>query len=123
MTRRMSCSLTTPAVLERTKLVTRRREQTWRDLKPGDRLTLVEKAMGLKRGERQRILAEVEIVSIRLEPLGRIFDEGRDGVTLEGLDMSPAMFVRFWHQSHAFPPMPFSEAMQIPCRRIEWRYV
>lgn len=59
----MSCSMTVDAVLSREKTVTRRRVDTWRDLKPGDGLTLVEKAMGLPKGATQVVLAEVEIVS------------------------------------------------------------
>lgn len=123
MTRRMSCSMTVPAVRSRIKTVTRRRVDTWVDLKPGDRLTLIEKGMGLKKGARQRVLDEVEIVDVRVEPLGRIASEGRAGVEVEGLDMSPFQFIRFWAASHGYPPMPFHQTMEILCRRIEWRYL
>lgn len=50
MPRLMSVSLTEDAVVARTKTVTRR--MGWRDLKPGDRLTLCRKVMGRKRGNR-----------------------------------------------------------------------
>ena len=99
MPRRMSCSMTVPAVRDRRKTVTRRHEDTWRDLKPGDRVTLVEKAMGLPKGARQVVLAEVEIVDVRVEPIDHIIDEP-DGTALEGLP-----------------------EMTTPCRRIEWRYL
>lgn len=69
MSRRMSCSMTIDAVRNRTKTVTRRHVDTWQNLKPGDRLTLIEKGMGLPKGATQVILAEVEIVSVWVEPL------------------------------------------------------
>lgn len=50
MPRRMSCSMTVDAVRDRSKTVTRRHVDTWRDLKPGDRLVLIEKGMGLPKG-------------------------------------------------------------------------
>ena len=43
----MSVSMTTDAVYGRTKTVTRRHPDTWQDLAPGERLTLIEKGMGL----------------------------------------------------------------------------
>ena len=64
MPRRMSCSITVDAVRARTKTVTRRHASTWATLKPGDRLTLIEKGMGLKRGEKQVVLAEVEVEDV-----------------------------------------------------------
>ena len=119
----MSCSLTTPAVRARTKTVTRRHVDSWRDLKPSDELVLIEKGMGLPKGARQVVLARVLVDDVRVEPLGRILDEGPEGVAREGLDMTPAEFVRFWQQSHGYPlSIPFYEALQIPCRRIEWHY-
>lgn len=125
MPRRMSCSMTVPAVVARSKTVTRRDVDTWKGLKPGDRLVLVEKAMGLAKGERQRVLAEVEVVDVRVEYVGRIFDED-GGTAREGLGhMSNAEFVRFWCDSHCSPAsrFTFTEAMQVLCRRIEWRYL
>lgn len=118
----MSCSMTIDAVRARTKTVTRRHVDTWTNLKPGDRLTLIEKGMGLPKGTQQVVLCEVEIVDVRVEPLGLILSE-RGGVPAEGLEMSPAEFVRFWQHGHGYRSGPFTEALHIPCRRIEWRYL
>jgi len=52
--RNMSFMLTTGALLEGRKMVTRR--LGWWFLKPGDRLCAVERCMGLKAGERVRRL-------------------------------------------------------------------
>ena len=123
MPRRMSCSMTVPAVRDRRKTVTRRHEDTWRDLKPGDRVTLVEKAMGLPKGARQVVLAEVEIVDVRVEPIDHIIDEP-DGTALEGLpEMTPVQLVRFWLDGHGYRDVTGVEALATPCRRIEWRYL
>lgn len=112
--RRMSCALTIPAVRDRSKTVTRRHPATWRTLAVGDRLTLIEKGMGLPKGARQVVLAEVEIVSVALVILGHI-----DPVELaaEGFPgMAPADFVSMWLASHA----PLDGSL---VRRIEWRYL
>lgn len=119
----MSCSMTVDAVRNRTKKVTRRHVDTWRDLKPGDRLILIEKGMGLPKGARQVVLAEVEIVDVRVEPIGRIIDEP-DGTALEGLpEMTPVQFIRFWLDGHGYRAVTGVEALATPCRRIEWRYL
>lgn len=122
MTRRMSVSLTLDAVRLRTKTVTRRHVDTWKDLKPGDRLTLIEKGMGLPKGARQVVVAEVEIVDVRVEPL-HLVDE--DDVEREGFDgMLPGEFVAFWLDSHGYAHLQTqSEVMAVQCRRIEWRYL
>lgn len=71
--RNISFSLTTPQFIAGTKTVTRR--FGWWQLKPGDRLMAVEKAMGLKRGEKVKKLGIIEIVSVRKERLDAITDE------------------------------------------------
>ena len=68
--RLISFSLTTPQFLDGSKDVTRR--LGWKKLKAGDRLMAVRKAMGLKRGEHPEKLGEIEIVSVRREPLYEI---------------------------------------------------
>lgn len=119
---RMSCSMTTPQVEDRSKTVTRRATTTWRKLKVGDRVTLIEKGMGLKRGEKQRVLAEVEIVSVRIEPLGKIADPGE--LSAEGFpDATPAWFRSFWACAHGFGHIGLTDLAAIKCRRIEWRYL
>lgn len=119
----MSCSLTTEAVRARTKTVTRRAPHTWRNLRRGDRLTLIEKGMGLAKGEKQVVLAEVEILSNRLSRLGAIDPHE---VELEGFGtMDPADFVDMWLRSHGCNParMSLPQRDDAPCRRIEWRYL
>lgn len=117
MTRRMSCSLTIDAVKDRTKTVTRRHKDTWAALKPGDRLTLIEKGMGLAKGERQVVLTEVEIVSNEIVDLEDM-DEAE--CAAEGFPhLTPAEFIDMWCESHGVR-QPYC---YIDVRRIEWRYL
>ena len=121
MSRRMSVSMTLDAVRDRSKTVTRRHVDTWKTLKVGDRLTLIEKGMGLPKGVKQVVVCEVEVVDVRVELLGNIHAEDR-GTEREGMgQMTCSEFVRFWadghgHQGHEHPA-------DLPCRRIEWRYL
>lgn len=69
MTSRMSVSMTLDAVRNRTKTVTRRHVDSWVDLAVGDPLLLVEKGMGLPKGAKQVVVAEVEIVAVDVRPL------------------------------------------------------
>ena len=146
MPRRMSCSMTIGAVRDRTKDVTRRHEDTWTTLKAGDRLTLIEKGMGLPRGTKQVVLAEVEIVSVTVEPLLDRLD--RDEMTREGFPhLHPLEFAAIWARNHGYrrllrssgvewlsqspwitPTANRADAIQralcdVQCRRIEWRYL
>ena len=59
--------LTTDQVRNRTKTVTRR--NGWWFLKPGEIVNAVEKAMGLKRGEKIKRICQIRIVSTRAESL------------------------------------------------------
>jgi len=122
----MSCSLTIDAVRDRSKTVTRRAKHTWTNLRPGDPLTLIEKGMGLKRGERQVILAEVEVVDVRLVNLAR--DMTAAECAAEGFpDLTPAEFVEMWcvshHISRAREIEAVTDSRPIVVRRIEWRYL
>ena len=64
--RNISFTLTTAAVRERRKTVTRR--LGWTDkLKPGDILQAVEKAQGLKKGEHVKPICLIRVVSVRRE--------------------------------------------------------
>lgn len=127
----MSCSMTVPAVRDRTKTVTRRHVDTWKDLKPGDRLTLIEKGMGLPKGARQVVLAEVEVINVRVEAICEVLYEQDDygnltGPALEGLpEMTPREFMIFWLRGHGYGrQLDGGVAMaNTPCRRIEWRYL
>jgi len=109
----MSVSLTERQVRDRSKTVTRR--AGWLMLKPGDRLTLVRKAMGLKKGEKTVRVAEVEVVSVRRERLDAVTQVD---VAAEGFPhMTPAEFADFFCGSHK-GCTPGSMVT-----RIEWRYV
>ncbi len=121
--------MTVDAVLAQTKPVTRRHVDTWKTLKPGDQLTLIEKGMGLRKGEKQVILAEVVIVDVRVEPIRLMTSDiayGRQEVVLEGLPhMTPEEFVAFWLRSHGYRDGLNAGGTPLPinCRRIEWRYL
>jgi len=122
VTRRMSCSMTVDAVRDRTKTVTRRHVDTWATLNPGDRLTLIEKGMGLAKGERQVVLDEVTIANVDVISLyGGMTEEecAREGFP----EMEPDDFVNFWLDSHLVPLFATqNEAMAYEVRRIEWVY-
>lgn len=68
--RNISFSLTERQFLDSSKDVTRR--LGWKFLKPGDRLMACRKCMGLKKGEAIVRLGEIEVVSVRREPLNRM---------------------------------------------------
>lgn len=65
--RNISFSLTERQFLDGSKDVTRR--LGWTFLKPGDRLMACRKCMGLRPGEKIVRLGEIEVVSVRREPL------------------------------------------------------
>lgn len=123
MTRRMSCSMSVAAVRDRTKTVTRRHVDTWKTLQPGDRLTLIEKGMGLSKGEHQVVLADVEVVDVRVERLGEC-DHAE--VRREGFaGMAPYSFWVMWADGHGYRGHlnELNPVADIECRRIEWRYL
>jgi hypothetical protein len=117
MPRLMSVAFTEDAVRARTKTVTRRKG--WTFLKAGDQLTLCRKVMGRKKGEPLVKVAEVEVVSVRREPLDwAIFAYGPSEMAREGFpDLDPREFVRRY----------FVEAQGMgehdTVTRIEWRYL
>jgi hypothetical protein len=112
--------MTIDAVKDRSKTVTRRHVDTWKNLYPGDRLTLIEKGMGLPKGAKQVVLAEVEVVRVTVERLNLVTqaDCAREGLP----DMSPLSFMRYWAVAHGYPRW-LPEDERIFCRRIEWRYL
>lgn len=116
MSRLMSVALSEDAVLDRSKTVTRR--LGWSHLKPGERLTLVRKAMGRKRrdGTVEPLvrIAEVKVVSVRREPLSSI---GPGETALEGFpDMTGGAFVEFFCEHMRCEPDTL-------VTRVEWRYI
>lgn len=89
--RNISFSLTTPQFVDGTKDVTRR--FGWWNIQPGTRLRAVEKAMGLKKGERMKVLGIIEVVSSRLE---KLCDITQDDCRREGFPhFCPQQFVDF----------------------------
>lgn len=110
--RLMSCSLTTPQVEARTKDETRR--LGWTHAKRGDRVVLVEKAMGLGPGGRPRPLAVVEFIEVRREPLSFVTE---DEVIREGFPfLTCAEFIaRFCSHMKCKPDRMVTV--------IRWRYV
>ena len=138
MPRRMSCSMTIDAVRDRTKHVTRRHPDTWGTIAPGDTLKLIEKGMGLPKGAKQVVLAEVEVVDVRVEPIALLMDDIRYGhqeIRREGFDpgeWSPVEWATWWAGSHGhsipirphtWQPKDPADLRGIDCRRIEWRYL
>lgn len=112
MPRNMSFSMTTDQFRNRTKTVTRR--FGWWFLKPGDVVCGVEKAMGLKKGEKIKRLGMIRIVSTRTEPLNWITNAELD---LEGLpDTSPREFVAWLSGRCRVQPHK-------PVNRIEFEYL
>ena len=73
--RRMSFFLTPDRVRRREKTVTRR--IGWVDLEPGTQLLAVQKAMGLKKGERHVPLATIRVVDVRRERLDELVNPAR----------------------------------------------
>lgn len=116
--RNISFSLTEEQFLDGSKDVTRR--LGWKFLKPGDRLMGCRKCMGLKPGESIVRLGEIEVVSVRLEPLNRMSADAAYGhaeAIREGFpDMTGGQFVEMF-TSH----MKATPATVIT--RIEFKHV
>lgn len=120
MSRLMSVAFTEAAVVARTKTVTRRKG--WLFLKPGDTLTLCRKVMGRKPGEPLVRVAEVEVVSVRREPLHFVQYDGE--LTKEGFpELEPTrildgtgVFIKRFFEPQGLGPSDL-------VTRIEWRYL
>jgi len=111
--RNMSFYYTEMAFRAKRKTVTRRVD-SWKSLKPGDRIQGVRKGMGLKRGERVEKLGVIEVVSVRDEPLNAI---DQDDVAKEGYPhLTPAAFVKMFCENSDCTP-------EKEVRRIEFIYV
>lgn len=107
MPRSISFSMTKEQFLDGSKDVTRR--LGWERLVAGDVLRAVEKCMGLKKGEKMKVLGMIEVVDARKEPLDRMIREpeyGIDECRREGFpNMLPSEFIVFFCKGHtgAFP--------------------
>lgn len=110
--RSISFSLTTAQFLDGSKDVTRR--VGWRWLKAGDELRAVEKAMGLKRGEKQVVLGIIRVRSVTAEPLDTIT---RKECRREGFpELTPAAFMAMFCKANQCSP-------DVMVRRIEFERV
>ena len=116
--RMMSFALTERQLIDGTKTVTRR--TGWANLKPGDRLLAVRKAMGLKAGEKVQPLCEIEVVSVRRQALGCI--DAADCAAEGFPHLSPEEFIRFFTAKVKTPGMG-RRIDEITVTRIEFRKV
>lgn len=124
--RNMSFALTTDAILEGSKDVTRR--MGWLFLKPGDFIRPVRKCMGLKPGERLDVLTDpLLVVSVTREPLRRMLDEidygfiecAREGFAYHSEYKYPSAFVDMFCASHK-GCTPESIVTRIEFKHGEW---
>jgi hypothetical protein len=110
----MSFSATVDAMRAGTKTVTRRDPSTWTNLKPGDHLVAVEKAMGLPKGAKQVPIGVIEITGVRVELLCLAARGGE--AEREGFETFSEFMVA-WERLHG-RFMPYDQV-----RRIEFRHV
>lgn len=96
----MSFALTEAQLLAGTKDVTRR--LGWKAVLPGERVTAIRKGMGLARGEKQVVLATLQVVSVRREPLDdiQIQDVDREGFP----ELTRAEFIEFFCRANGCKP-------------------
>lgn len=105
--RNMSFMHTPDQIRARSKTVTRR--TGWLFLDPGTVIQAVEKAQGLRKGEKVKPLALLRVVDVRREPLRRMMDDttyGLEECALEGFKDHPrygwpSIFVEWFAASHA----------------------
>ena len=110
----MSFSMTKDQYRNRTKTVTRR--LGWWNLQPGEICNGVEKAQGLKKGEKMVVMGQHRIVSTHKEPLCVITPKD---VIREGFkDMTPQEFINFFMEGHKCPNGPLEMV-----NRIEFEYL
>lgn len=119
MSRLMSVAFTEQAVRDRTKTVTRRKG--WQFLEPYDTLALCRKVMGRKKDEPLVRIAEVEVVSVRREPLLALTMDltyGQNEMEREGFfGMPPEEFIeKYFVEAQGISP-------DMVVTRIEWRYL
>lgn len=112
MPRNMSFAMTTNQIKAQTKTVTRR--FGWWFLKPGDVLCAVEKAMGLRKGEKVKRLAMLRVVSTGPERLNDITSED---VVREGFPgWTTGMFIKMLVDHYR---VDYGETVN----RIEFEYI
>lgn len=112
--RLMSFALTKRQILDQSKTVTRR--FGWRHIKPGDLVQPVEKAMGLKKGEKPvKLGPPIRIVSMRDEMLANITE---DDCRREGFpELQPHEFVSMLSRHYKDKALSYATV-----NRIEFEY-
>lgn len=117
MPRNMSFSLTTQAVRERRKTVTRR--LGWSFLKPGDIVNACVKCQGLGRGQKVERICQIRIIDVRPEPLYRLT---MDDVARECVPAVHTVcdFISMFAAHNDWHP---GEALNRVVNRIEFEYV
>jgi hypothetical protein len=96
MPRNMSFAITTNQVRNRTKTVTRR--NGWWNLKSGDILNAVEKGMGLKKGEKIKVICQIKVISVKAE---RLADINGPEIRKEGFpEMTKFEFLKMFMKTH-----------------------
>lgn len=100
MPRIMSFSITKEQMRAGTKDVTRR--LGWSCLRPREVLWAVEKAQGLKRGEKMVRMGKIMVKSIRCERLDRVTK--RECIREGFPNLSPAAFVRMFCEANGCDP-------------------
>lgn len=110
MPRGMSFWMTKQQIRDEIKDVTRR--LGWKFLTPGDIVNAMEKCQGLKKGEKQVLIYQIRIISIRFEALNEITKEEcvREGFP----DMTPGEFVEMFCKANGCSPCA-------PVNRIEFK--
>lgn len=124
MPRHISFALTTPQFIAGTKTVTRR--LGWGNVKSGDILCAVEKAQGLKKGEKVNRLGLIRIVDARQEPLRRMTDDSdygaaeciKEGFAPPHPNSSPSVFVEFFCTANR-PCQPDWQITRLEFEKIE----
>lgn len=100
--RNMSFALTKDQVCDRSKHVTRR--LGWHHAEPGEIVQAVERAQGLRKGQKVVPVARIRIVGVRRERLRRMTDDpayGASECVLEGFPkLTPAGFVQMFCATH-----------------------
>lgn len=113
--RRMSFSMTEQQLLDGSKTVTRR--LGWEYIQAGEQVLAVDRVMGLRKGERQRILGVIDVRSVRREPLDTITD---DDVAREGFPgKSAGEFVSMFCKAMQCQPADPVTRIEFVFRRLQ----
>ena len=116
MPRNMSFFLTTDAIRERRKTVTRR--LGWSFLKPGDIVNACVKCQGLRKGEKVERICQIRILSNRHEQLRRITLEDVRRECVDGVDTVVDFIVMFCDHNG----WEIDQGMDENLNRIEFEY-